>query len=267
MVTQLEKPTPVTVSVRFPNRLLTWVGLGYLLLALLFAVLSQFDARQVLGLNVWIKPLKFALSIAIYAFTIDWLLQLSDTKPRLKQTIAWLTTVAMVIEMGIIAGQSARGQASHFNESSLLNGILFSIMGLFITANTVLVGYLLFRFFRQRTLAGYPLSLLWSIRWGVTIFVLGCLEGSLIVMNRAHTVGAADGGAGLPLLNWSTSAGDLRIAHFMGLHALQVLPLLTWALIRVNRAPSVRQVGWMAVVYLLLNISLLIVALLGRSMF
>ena len=140
-------------------------------------------------------------------------------------------------------------------------------MGLFIMANTVLVGYLLLRFFRQKAIANYPMSLLWSIRWGVAIFVLGCLEGILMVFNRAHTVGATDGGAGLPLLNWSTTAGDLRIAHFMGLHALQVLPLLTWALIKVNHAPSVRQVNWLAAVYLLLNVSLLVLALLGKPLF
>ncbi len=243
------------------------VGLASLLLALGFVLLSQFDARQILGSNVWTKPLKFALAIAIYAFTLDWLLNLSDLKVALKRRIAWLTTVAMVIEITIITGQAARGQTSHFNHSSLLNGVLFAMMGLLIYANTALVGYLLFRFFRQRAITGYPPSLLWSVRWGVAIFILGCLEGGLMVINRAHTVGAADGGAGLRLLNWSTNAGDLRIAHFMGLHALQVLPLVTWSLIKVNRAPSVRQVSWAAAIYLLLNVGLLVMALMGRPLF
>ena len=44
----------------------------------------------------------------------------------------------------------------------------------------------------------------------------------------AHTVGAPDGGPGIAGVGWSKQHGDLRVPHFLGLHALQIIPLLVW---------------------------------------
>ena len=71
-----------------------------------------------------------------------------------------------------------------------------------------------------------------GIRGGLAAAVVGMAEAGLMLANRAHTVGAPDGGPGLPVMGWSTEHGDLRIAHFVGIHGLQAVPLLAWVLLR-----------------------------------
>ena len=94
--------------------------------------------------------------------------------------------------------------------------------------------------------------LLVGLRLGLFLFLLGSAEGGIMIAQRAHTVGVADGGAGLPLVNWSTQGGDLRIAHALGLHALQLLPLAGFAigLWKKNQPPS-RHVAYLLVFALL----------------
>jgi hypothetical protein len=97
-------------------------------------------------------------------------------------------------------------------------------MGLGVLVNTIAMAMFLWLLRRDTPArrAGY----LWGIRLGTAIFILGSIEGALMIINGAHTIGAPDGGPGLPFVNWSTSSGDLRVVHFFGIHALQVLPLL-----------------------------------------
>lgn len=212
-----------------------WLHLG---LALIFIALMAVDHRSLLGLNVWVKPLKFALSIGIYCLSWPLILVHLDGSglEKLGRSFARFTVFAMGFEMLAIASQAGRGELSHFNQQGLYNMVLYSLMGLVITAQTLFSLYVGYRFFKVRPATLKP-AMLWAIRLGILIAGIFALEGGVMGQRMSHTVGAADGGQGIPLLNWSSSAGDLRIAHFFGLHALQLLPLLVWVF-------RVRRPGW-----------------------
>ncbi|HAA17198.1 MAG TPA: hypothetical protein DCE41_37985 [Cytophagales bacterium] len=199
-------------------------GWVFVLLGLAFAVGILVDDRELLGINLWIKPLKFALSIAIFLWTMGWVIYEAKMKHHPRYVLGWLFIVFMVIEIALIALQSYRGETSHFNNSTLFNARLYTIMGFAIGFNTLTIAFLAMVFFSKKFVL--PMPYLWAIRLGLIVLVLGSLEGVLIVRNYAHTVGAPDGGPGLPFLNWSTTHGDLRIAHFLGIHALQAFMIV-----------------------------------------
>jgi len=151
----------------------------------------------------------------------------------------------MFVEIGLIAMQSARGVASHFNIATGLDAVIFSVMGAMIAFNALLILLTLILFCFN--VEGLPPSYVWGIRFGFTVFLLASVEGALMVVHGGHTVGAADGGPGLPLINWSTEHGDLRIAHFAGIHALQILPLAGYWLAQSQLRQSAQFAGLMVI--------------------
>ena len=196
-----------------------WVHLG-LLAAMTAAAL--FDHRLVTGINPWIKPAKFAISITVFVWTLAWLLRFL---PEPHRAVSWGVSGAMFVEIICIGGQAARGVPSHYNDATPFDAAVFAAMAIAIGVNTILVIRVLWLFCRPVPM---PSGSLWGVRFGLVLFLLASLEGGVMIGNHGHTVGLADGGPGLPLVNWSTRAGDLRIAHFAGMHALQILPLAGW---------------------------------------
>jgi len=145
--------------------------------------------------------------------------------------VNWTIVITLAFEVLYIAWQASKGQASHYNQSSPFYAFMFSMMALAASVATLAVGYIGLKFFAT-SLPDLPSYYVWAIRIGFILFVIFSFEGFVMGSQSAHTVGAADGGAGLPFLNWSISHGDLRIAHFVGMHALQVLPFLAWYLFK-----------------------------------
>jgi len=223
---------------------------------LVFSVpLIFLDTRKITGVAGWMKPTKFAISGAIYAFTFLWMLSLVKGRKRLVSVISIITVVTFLLEILIIVVQVMRGTTSHFNNSTILNTVLFSTMGVSIVVFWVMT------FIAAVLLIRQPMdnkALAAGIRWGLVLSLVGMAVGFFMVFPTqaqvkandagrgtgiagAHTVGRDDGGPGLPLLNWSTKAGDLRVPHFIGLHALQVLPFVGWLIGRRSGALGKRR--------------------------
>lgn len=246
------------------NWLLTKAGECFLLLLVVFFVAYWFDNRKVMGINPWVKPIKFSLSIWIFLWTLGWLLAELPQIPRITRFISIGITVCMLAEIGAIALQAARGTTSHFNISSPFNATVLAFMGIMIAINTLLMLWVLVLFFIQNTNL-HP-AYLWGIRLGLIIFLLASAEGGIMISKGAHNVGVTDGGSGLPFLNWSTLGGDLRIAHFIGLHALQIVPLVACWLVRSQPQQALTYSITFAVLYAVLAFGLFGMAMMGKPL-
>ncbi len=197
-------------------------GIIHVSLALIMLLGLAIDSRSILGLNPWVKPLKFAVSLAVYLFTIALFMSYFPSGSRLLSLASVTIVVTIILETALISMQALRGTTSHFNISTPFDTAVFALMGIAIVVNTVALVGILWQFFTHPP--NIAPAYLWGIRLGLIVFILAGLQGFMMASRGAHTVGAPDGGPGLPFVNWSTRFGDLRVAHFVGLHALQIIP-------------------------------------------
>lgn len=242
------------------DRLASWAWRQNRALAALVAIMLALGAVSLIGLAVdprlitgapaWMKPLKFAISIAIYGATLLWLLTYVRERTRLVAAVSWAVFLFLGYEMALIVLQVLRGTTSHFNQATAFDATVFRIMGTLISALWFLnLGLAVF--LSRKRFASPPL--VWSVRLGLIGGLLGMAVAVLMVLPTpeqsaliaaqgsspiigAHSIGVSDGGPGLPIVGWSTVGGDLRVAHFVGLHALQGLPLI--ALLIGRRTPA-----------------------------
>lgn len=236
------------------------ISVIYTFVLLLFFIAGIFaDGRIITGVPAWLKPSKFAISITIYSITLLWFLNFIDTTLRWRKTlvklIGWTVLLAFAAEWFAIITQAIRGTSSHFNVATPFDATLWGIMAIAIMilwiANFILAALLLLQRFENPAFA-------WALRLGLIITIIGMglgylmtdptpeqLEGlragQALSIIGAHSVGVADGNGGLPLMNWSSQGGDLRIGHFVGMHALQVIPLFALFLMRRRRLNQTKQ--------------------------
>jgi hypothetical protein len=191
------------------------------------SLLSLLDAREIMGVSVWEKPGKFFLSLAVHAFTVAWAMSLLPLHANSTRIASWIVFVSSWLELAYITIRAARGEASHFNTAAPIDALLYSLMGIgavSITLASAVIGYALWR---QRR------SGLWQEAAGLGLMlgaVLATITAGYLSSQAGHWVGGDQTDAtGLAFLNWSTTGGDLRVAHFIGLHASQVVPFAALA--------------------------------------
>ncbi|WP_285587423.1 hypothetical protein [Actinomycetospora sp. NBRC 106378] len=245
------------MTVRSWNRPLLALTGAMVLLALVCVGGLLLDPRVLGGQPIWAKPLKFSVSLAVYSPTLAWMVSLvrGDRAHRVASSAATVVALAGAIEMVAIVGQVIRGRASHFDVATPFDTAVWGVMAVSIVvlwlANLVIAVMLL----RERSLTP---SIAWGVRLGLAVSLLGMAVAFLMTsptgaqiqaakatgalpVSGAHAVGVPDGGPGLAFLGWSTTGGDLRIGHFVGLHGLQVVPLVALGLlVLAARVPRLR---------------------------
>lgn len=212
---------------------LAWFGLVMLLAAVPALVALGLDDRTLRGVGMWMKPLKFFVSIGVFALTTAWLVGLlpaAERQGRAVAVVAWTIIGAGSYEIGYITLQAALGEASHYNFRTPLHVALYNAMGagaIAMTATQLLLAWRIAKappaadeVWRRAVVVGLVMT-----------FVMGAGAGGLLGGMQPPA------GHGLPVLGWQWG-GDLRPAHFIGLHAQQLVPLAALAL-RSRRALTI----------------------------
>ena len=159
------------------SRPLTAAGLGMLAVLVLSLIGIAVESNVITGVPAWLKPAKFAISTAIYGLTVAWIFTYLEAWPRLKRVVGWTTAIVLVLEVGLIDMQAARGVTSHFNVATQLDATIFVVMGIAILAARAAAIALTVALFRQRV----PDEVFgWAIRLGLLITVLGQATGGLM---------------------------------------------------------------------------------------
>lgn len=218
------------------DRLLTGYALAMLVLMSLALVAFAVDARTLRDLSVWAKPIKFMLSTALFALTMAWFIGLLPEAVRgsgAVQAMVWTLIATSLFEVLYISGQAAMGAASHYNTVEVFHARMYGLMAVaavLLSSTQVVLAWQIARsaaavemaLFRHAVIAGLVMSC-----------VLSIASGALLGANQPPP------GAGLPLLGWHLPTGDLRPAHFVGLHAQQLIPLAGFALQRLAQRGAV----------------------------
>ena len=210
---------------------------GFLVTFAVMWVISLADSRLLDGANVWAKPMKFSISIALHFATLAAVMHYLSTSMQTSVLLIGLavaSVIAAIGEVGYIAIQAARMQASHFNVGTPFYAVMYSLMALGAVVLVVASGGvgIAAAVDGQSTLSA-------PVRLAVAIGLIG---GSVLTLltafrlggNMSHHIGIEAAGAlRMPITGWSLTVGDLRPSHFFATHMMQAVPLFGFMVARL----------------------------------
>lgn len=264
--TQIAQPVGLWESWRSSDRVLRYAAWGVLALLPFSLVFALIDARVLDGSPVWHKPIKFQMSVGVYLLTLAMLVPWAGSRFRrgwVGRASVWTAVGTAVFEIVYITTMAGLGTRSHYNKDHLFGEIMYGVMGIAaVLLSLVPVVVVVAILCRRSDRPGFAV-----VRWGVAMGTAVTLMGALWVGNLLgpspdhYPAYASDESARLPFVGWSTQSGDLRIAHFVGLHALQGMLLLSFFLARLPKRVAqavltLIAMGWLAVVVYLAHLAL-----------
>jgi hypothetical protein len=259
---------PAGLALRGWNPTLTFAGLLFLAMMIPTGWAALTDPRTFNGIDVWDKPLKFELSIAIFLLTAAFAftrLPQGWAKTRTGRFVTWAPIVAALGEIAYIAWRASRAEASHYNRGSLFAIVVYGVMGvgaLIMTLTALIQGIAILR--TPDTVGDHPVFRA-ALGWGLILTcLLGATMGGYMSAQSSHWVGGLHSDAhGLPLLGWVTTGGDLRPPHFLGIHASQIIPVAALVIIRLFGKAAGLVTGLFVAGYIALTLAVFAQALMG----
>lgn len=213
------------------------------------------------------KPVKFGLSIGLLLATVIPVLSILDVSSRVRAAITWTLIATMVVEMGAICIQAARGTGSHFNTATAFDAAIWrAMMVAIIVAFIALVAFAILVTTRQ--LDCDPL-IATAIRIGAWLLLLTAVSGFAMGGRNQHSVGGLDATtAVLPVTGWNREYGDLRVPHFFAMHGIQALPLVGIVVTKISIGDRARVAifALVAFVWVAISVGTLVAAFAGRPL-
>lgn len=227
-------------SLNWTSKVLVSYGV-LMLMALMFTyMVSLNDDRLIRDVGIWVKPMKFMAATALFALTTVWVLKVANS--NLDQSVVFVWIAALLIstslfEVVYISYQASQGAASHYNVGDPFHGFMFGLMAIAAVGLTASQAWLALEIWKEQRGAALSVETLGVIIGLSLTFVLSTISGFMLGGNQPPA------GQGMPIVGWHLYK-DIRPAHFLGVHAQQLIPL--WGLIAAKFMGAFAHTGLVA---------------------
>ena len=242
------------------QRVLTIYALVMLALMVPTLVLLMVDLRTIRDVSVWAKPLKFMASTALFSLSTAWFMGLLPQHARISpgnRRMVWTLVLTSLFEVTYISFQAGSGSPSHYNVADSFHAAMFGLMAVAAVLLTATQAFLAWQLLKHAGERPMPVSHQAVIAGLIMTFVFSAVSGFMLGGHQPPP------GVGLPFVGWHLSGGDLRPAHFIGVHAQQIIPLAGFILER--HAPTRAGPGLLAITLLSYTAIWLVLSKLGLS--